>query len=160
MSLRKVVFDNATVSARDFGAAFAGICADGRIVGAAVSYSGGVISIGVGYIAACGRIIENTTAISLTPSGTGVAQIVLVVNVSTGTVSIETRTATSESALAALTQNDINDGTSTTYEMEVALINLTEGTLVRSMGMAARPIRIVGAVPTASSPDGIYLVTE
>lgn len=160
MSLRKVIFDNATVTAKDFGAAFAAICADGRITGAAVSFSGGTVGIATGYLVACGRLIENTTAITVTPTGTGVAQIVLVLNVSTGTVSVESRVASSESALTPLTQDNINDGSHTTYEAELALVNLTEGTLVRSMGMAARPIYVTDTVPTSSSRDGIYLVTE
>ena len=77
---------------------------------------------------------------------------------STGVISIEERTAASEAELSPLTQQNINDGSSTTYEMEIALVNLAAGTLVRSMGAAARPVRVVTAVPTASSPDGIYLV--
>lgn len=158
MALRKVIFDNANVIAKDFGAAFAGICADGRIVGANVTYSGGTVGIGVGYIVACGRIIENTTPISVTPTGTGFAQIVLVLNVSAGTVTVETRTAETDSF--TLTKENINDGSSTTYEVEVAAVNLTEGTLIRSMGMAARPVYVVNASPTSGAADGIYFVTE
>lgn len=162
MALRKIIFDNATVGARDLGAAFAGICADGRISGGAVSYSGGVVNIGAGYLMACGRLIENSSAIQITPSGTsGVAQIVLTLDVSgSGTVNVVTRTAESEGALTPLTQDDINDGSSTTYEMELALVDLAQRTLIRAMGMAGHPIRIVDAAPETGAADGLYFVRK
>lgn len=162
MALRKVIFTSATVAARDLGAAFASAFADGRISGAAVTLSGATLGVAKGFLCAHGRIIENTAALSVALSGSsGVAQLVLVVNVSgEGSVSTALRTAESESALAALTQDDINDGSSTVYEMELALVDLSEGTLLRSAGMAARPLYVVSEAPEDGAADGIYFVVE
>lgn len=161
MSLRKIIFDSSTVNARDLGAALAGICADGRVSGCEVSYSAGTVGIAKGFLMAHGRLIENTAAIAEAVSGTGVAQLVLVVSVSgTGSVSVAVRTATSESALTALTQDDINDGSHTTYEVELALVDLSENTLVRSIGMASYPIHVVEAAPASGAADGLYFVLK
>lgn len=162
MALRKIVFDNATVTARDMGTALAGVLVDGRVSGAAVTYAGGNVGVAIGYLIAAGRLIENNEAATIALTGTaGVAQVVLVLDVSgAGTVSLTTRYAASLDALPALTQEDINGGSATTYEMEVAVVDLTAGALVRSMGPAGYPIRVVDQAPSAGAADGLYLIPQ
>ena len=114
-----------------------------------------------GYLIAHGRLIHNTSTLSVPVSGSGVAQVVLTVQLgSPDSVSVAARTASSAEALAALVQDDINDGTHTTYEMELALVNLSSGKLTQVMPMAAWPIRVVNAAPAAGSPDGLYFVVS
>ena len=48
------------------------------------------------------------------------------------------RPAGSVDALPSLTQDDINDGVSTTYEVELAVVDLAAGTLLRSLGAASQ----------------------
>lgn len=158
MSLRMIGFENATATAADQANIYAAL-ADGRLAGCAVTYAGGSVGVAKGYVIAHGRLIENTVALSVPISGTGVAQVVLkIVLGSPSSVTVEARTAASEAALTALVQDDINDGVHTTYEMELALVNISGGSLTRSMPMSAWPIRVVSAAPGAGSPDGIYFV--
>lgn len=160
MSLKKIGFDSTTATAADQANIYAAL-ADGRLAGCAVTCSGGIVGVAKGYLIACGRLIENTAALSVPISGTGVAQVVLTVQLGDpDTVSVAARTAASEGALTPLVQDDINDGVHTTYEMELALVDLSSGSLVRSMPMAAWPIRVVSAAPEAGAPDGLYFVVS
>ncbi|MBQ3276264.1 MAG: hypothetical protein IJH47_04300 [Oscillospiraceae bacterium] len=160
MSLRKIGFNGSTATAEDQANIYAAL-ADGRLAGCAVTYAGGAVGIAKGYLIAHGRLIENTAAMSVPVSGTGVAQVVLLIHRGDpDTVSVTVRTAANEAALPAITQADINDGSSTTYEMELALVDLAGGSLLRSMGAAAWPIRVVTAAPEAGAADGIYFVVE
>lgn len=160
MSLRKVGFPRSTATAADQANIYAAL-ADGRLAGCAVTCSGGIVGVAKGYLIARGRLIENTAALSVPVSGAGVAQVVLTVQLGDpDTVSVAARTAASEGALTPLVQDDINDGVHTTYEMELALVELSSGTLLRTMPMAAWPIRVVSAAPAAGSPDGLYFVVS
>ena len=167
MALRKVVFDSATVAAKDFGALFAGTLTDGRVDGCDVSYAGGSVSVAVGYLIACVRLIQNNAALTVTPEGsTGVAQIVLVVNLTgSGTVSVATRYASSAAALSALTQDDINDGSSTLYELELALVDLEAASLLRSLAQAApaahtHTLDQITSISSGSADPGTLAVGE
>lgn len=138
MALQKITFSDALVTAADHGALFAGILTDGMLGGAEITYAGGNVGIPVAYLIACGRLIQNDASLSVAVSGaSGVAQVVLIVSVSgSGSLSTAVRTAVSVDALPALTQEDINDGVSTTYEVELAVVDLAAGTLLRSLGAA------------------------
>lgn len=160
MSLRKIGFAGSTATAADQANIYAAL-ADGRLAGCAVTCSGGVVGVAKGYLIVHGRLIENTAALSVPVSGTGVAQVVLTIQLGgTDTVTVDARTAETEAALPALVQDDINDGSHSKYEMELALVNLSSGTLTRAMPMAAWPIRVVSAAPAAGSPDGLYFVVS
>ena len=160
MSLKKIGFDSATATAADQANIYAAL-ADGRLAGCAVTCSGGIVGVAKGYLIAHGRLIENTSALSVSVSGTGVAQVILTVQLGAAdTVTVAYRTAETEGALPALVQDDINDGTHSKYEMEIALVDLAENTLLRSMPMAAWPIRVVDAAPEQGAADGLYFVLK
>ena len=166
MALRKVTFNNASVRAADHGAIFAGILADGIINGCAISVSSGTASIAKGYFIAAGRLIENNASLTKNVSGGNVAQIVLAINLSDDTTTLdsmlEVRTAADVGSLTPLVQNDINDGVNTLYEFEIAVIDVNQNTIIRQMPMIARPIQILDAIPASWSgyKDGIYLVKQ
>ena len=161
MAFQPIGFTGRTVRAKDHGAAFASLMGDGRVDGCAVSYASNTVTLSSGWIVACGRLIYNNAGIteSITASS-GYVQLVLVVDATnTGAGSIVQRTASSANGFPALSQGDIN-GSATTYEMELCVVDVTGNALVRTMQPAARPIFVTTAAPTSSSPDGIYLVTE
>lgn len=159
MALSGVTFDGCSVSARDHGVLFHGLLPDGVLRGCEVSLSGSTVTIAIGYLVACGRVIEVESATSVAVTGTQYSQIVLTVNLSGPTFTLSCVNASSTS-FPALTQDDINDGSSTTYQVEIAVIDVANAEIMRSIDTVALPIRIVDTVPTASSADGIYLVTE
>lgn len=159
MAISGVTFDGCSVSARDHGVLFSGILPDGVLRGCDISYAGGVCTISPGYLIACGRVIEVESTTTVPVTGTQYSQIVLTIDASVPNFTLSS-VASSSTVFPALTQDDINDGSSTTYQMELAVIDVGNNSVLSTAGSVAHPIRIVASVPTASSPDGIYLVTE
>lgn len=159
MAISGVTFTGCHVSARDHGVLFSGILPDGVLRGCEVTYSGGVAAVSPGYIIACGRVIEVESTTAVAVSGTVYSQIVLTVDASTPTFSLSAVSGSS-TTFPALTQEDINDGSSTTYQIELAVIDIAGNSVYRSLASVVHPIRIVSDVPTSASADGIYLVTE
>lgn len=159
MALSGVTFDGCSVSARDHGVLFARTMPDGTLRGCAVTFNGTSATIAPGYLIACGRVIEVESSTTVAVTGTQYTQIVLTISVTQPTFTLSGVNSTSPD-FPALTQDDINDGTSTTYQLELAVIDVANNTVMRSIGASAYPIRIVNAIPTSSDKDGIYLVTE
>ena len=163
MAFQKITFPSSTLTAPNFGALFAGTLTDGSLSGCAVSYSGGTLTITAGYLVACGRLIYNNATITQTVTGTGTRQVLLVIDASgTGTLSITVQNE------AELTQEDINNGVDTDYELELAAIDMSSGSLVRSLGPAQakysglssdqmRTITVGTADPTGGSDGDIYI---
>lgn len=158
MAISGVTFSGCHVSARDHGVLFSGLLPDGVLRGCEVSYSGGVATIAPGYLIACGRVIEVESTTTVAVSGT-YAQVVLTIDASVPSFSLSSVSGSS-TTFPALTQDDINDGASTTYQVEMAVIDLGGNSVYRHLESVANPIRIVGEIPTGASADGIYLVTE
>ncbi len=158
MALQKIIFPSAAVTANNFGAIFAGILSDGAVNGCAVSYSGGVVSVAAGYLVAHGRLIYNNDTLTVAVSGSGVAQVVLVIDASgTGTLTVSARYAATEGELSPLVQEDINNGVDFTYELELACVDVAGGHLLRSLGTAASTriaAGVIGAVQIANNAVG------
>lgn len=167
MALRKVTFNDSPVRAADHGALFAGIISDGIVNGCNMSVSNGEVSFGAGYFIVAGRLIENNSDdFSINVRGNNIAQIVLALDISDDDADInemlDVRGAADINSLAPLTKTDINDGRHYEYEFEIAVINVTNNTIVRQMPLASRPIRVLDSIPESWStyPDGIYLIKE
>lgn len=162
MALQGITFDNQSVAARDHGALFAGILKDGIVAGCDLSYTGATLSMATGYIIACGRLIRNTAAQSVNVTGTsGYSQVILTVDVSNdGTFSFSSVNAVTPS-FPALTQEDINDGVSTTYQMELCVCEMDGSgitSIYRSCGRAnSRQISWGTADPSGGEDGDIYL---
>lgn len=162
MALQGITFDNQSVAARDHGALFAGILNDGMIAGCELSFSGSTLSIATGYLIACGRLIRNTAAQSVNVSGSsGYSQVILTIDVSNGgTFSFSSVNAGTPS-FPALTQEDINDGVSTTYQMEICVCEMDGSgiaSIYSSMGRAnSRQISWGSADPSGGEDGDIYL---
>lgn len=159
MALSGVTFDGCSVSARDHGVLFARTMTDGVLRGCGVAFNGASVTISPGYLIACGRVIEVESATTVAVTGTQYTQIVLTINITQPTFTLSGVNSTS-TQFPELTQEDINDGTSTTYQIEIAVVDVANNAVMHSIGAAAYPIRIVNAIPTSSDKDGIYLVTE
>lgn len=159
MALSGVTFDGCSVSARDHGVLFARTMPDGVLRGCGVAFNGASVTISPGYLIACGRVIEVESATTVAVTGTQYTQIVLTINITQPTFTLSGVNSTS-TQFPELTQEDINDGTSTTYQIEIAVVDVANNAIMHSIGSAAYPIRIVSAIPTSSDKDGIYLVTE
>ncbi len=170
MALQKIIFPSSTVTAVSLGALFAGILQDGSVDGCAVIYQGGAVNLAEGYLVACGRLIHNNAAISQAVPSVGAAQVVLVIDASgAGTLSLTVRTADTEGGLPALTQEDINNGVDTDYELEIALV--IDGVLARFLGAATaknvgipadrtRKITVSSSLPSGGSDGDIWLVVS
>lgn len=127
-----IFFDLQTVRARDLGAAFGGILSDGKLSGCALSYSGVNLTIARGYYIAKGRLIEIESADTLqtaTTAANGYGRLRLVIDLSIAASEssftqgkFEWDYATTNS-FPALTQNDINDGTNTAYQVEICRVS-------------------------------------
>ena len=127
-----IFFDLQTVRARDLGAAFGGILSDGKLSGCALSYSGVNLTIARGYYIAKGRLIEIDSAETLqtaTTAASGYGRLRLVIDLSIAASEssftqgkFEWDYATMNS-FPALTQNDINDGTNTAYQVEICRVS-------------------------------------
>ena len=127
-----IFFDLQTVRARDLGAAFGGILSDGKLSGCALSYSGANLTIARGYYIAKGRLIEIDSAETLQTANTaanGYGRLRLVIDLSIAASEssftqgkFEWDYATTNS-FPALTQNDINDGANTAYQVEICRVS-------------------------------------
>ena len=127
-----IFFDLQTVRARDLGATFGGILSDGKLSGCALSYSGVNLTIARGYYIAKGRLIEIESAETLettTTAANGYGRLRLVIDLSIAASEssftqgkFEWDYATTNS-FPALTQNDINDGANTAYQVEICRVS-------------------------------------
>ena len=127
-----IFFDLQTVRARDLGAAFGGILSDGKLSGCALSYSGVNLTIARGYYIAKGRLIEIESAETLettTTSANGYGRLRLVIDLSIAASEssftqgkFEWDYATTNS-FPDVTQSDINDGTNTSYQVEICRVS-------------------------------------
>lgn len=127
-----IFFDLQTVRARDLGAAFGGILSDGKLSGCALSYSGVSLTIARGYYIAKGRLIEIDSAETLqtaTTAANGYGRLRLVIDLSIAASEssftqgkFEWDYATTNS-FSDVTQNDINDGTNTSYQVEICRVS-------------------------------------
>lgn len=124
MALRLVTFGGQTVTAADDGVIRNASVNDGRI-GCSISASGTTATISTGYLHACGRLIQITSAESV-KLDTRNAYCQLVLNVTDSTATITARGASTPDGFAALTQNNINI-TNGTYQMELAVVAMTSG---------------------------------
>ena len=124
MAIRLVTFGGQTVTAADDGVIRNASVNDGRI-GCSISASGTTATISTGYLHACGRLIQITSAESV-ELDTSSAYCQLVLHVSDSTATIKARGASTPDGFAALTQDNINI-TNGTYQMELAVISITSG---------------------------------
>ena len=147
MAINPITFDGEHVAARDHGALFRGILSDGKINGCNVIFNGASVTIGKGYLVSCGRLIEIDSNTSIEVSGTGYSQVILNIDLSEDLPYLSAVTSASQS-FPALTQEDINDGVHQTYQMQVAVINLSNNSVIKQMDNAA-PIVADGSISSA-----------
>lgn len=124
MAIRLVTFGGQTVTAADDGVIRNASVNDGR-VGCSISASGTTATISTGYLHACGRLIQITSAESV-KLDTSSAYCQLVFNVTDSTATITARGASTPNGFAALTQDNINIAKGT-YQMEIAVVAMTSG---------------------------------
>lgn len=169
-----IFFDLQTVRARDLGALAAALLTDGRLSGCALTCSGANLTISKGYLIANGRLIEIAQAETITsasPNPTGYGRLKLVIDLAEAA----SQTAFLQAAFAwdyatsnsftALSQTDINDGTSTTYEMEICRCAFANGginAVVTLMGDAAvrASLAALGAQPARLTFTGKTVATS
>ena len=127
-----IFFDLQTVRARDLGAAFGGILSDGKLSGCALSYSGANLTIARGYYIAKGRLIEIDSAETLQTANTaanGYGRLRLVIDLSIAASESSFTQGkfewdyASTNSFSDTTQNDINDGTNTSYQVEICRVS-------------------------------------
>lgn len=167
MSLRKITFENSSVRAADHGALFAGILADGIISGCDISVESGQIAISPGFFIAAGRLIQNNNDLTNSGFSNNIVQIVLEIDTSDENASLDTMLKwyqVQDIATAnehEFVRQDINaGGVNVRYDLEIAVIDISQSTIIRKMPICARPINVLDAVPAVwdGYADGIYLI--
>ena len=133
-----IFFDLRTLRAVDLGAIFGKILGDGKVRGCTLSYSGANLTIAKGHMVAKGRLIafDNAETIaSETTSANGYGRLKLSIDLSQAASGTSFAQAlfswdyADTNSFAALTQNDINDGTNTAYQVEICRVSFYNGTI-------------------------------
>ena len=163
-----IFFDLQTVRARDLGAAFGGILSDGKLSGCALSYSGVNLTIARGYYIAKGRLIEIDSAETLqtaTTAANGYGRLRLVIDLSIAASEssftqgkFEWDYATTNS-FPALTQNDINDGTNTAYQVEICRVSFANSQITGIVSQIGNAGLKVAAHASTHATDGSDPIT-
>jgi len=138
MSVNGITFDKRRVRAQDDARIRERLFPDGKLQGCAITYSGVNLTIANGYLMAKGRQVEilAETIASATTEANGYGRLKLVIDL-TQTASGTTFTqyawdwdySATNSGWPALTQDDINDGTHTAYELLVCTVKFTSSNI-------------------------------
>lgn len=132
-----LTFDKRAVLSRNDARFIEKLYPDGILHGCAMTYSGKDLSISTGHIIAKGRLVEiiSETSTTNTTSANGYGRLKLVLDLSIA-ASKETFTQhrlewayAATNSFAALTKNDINDGTNTLYEIELCRVKFTSSNI-------------------------------
>ena len=163
-----IFFDLQTVRARDLGATFGGILSDGKLSGCALSYSGVNLTIARGYYIAKGRLIEIESAETLettTTAANGYGRLRLVIDLSIAASEssftqgkFEWDYATTNN-FPALTQNDINDGTNTAYQVEICRVSFANSKITRIVSQIGNAGLKIAAHASTHATDGSDPIT-
>lgn len=145
-TLNGVTFEERTVRSLDDARINTALFSDGILTGCALTYSGANLTIAKGALMVKGReiAVDNNETIASTPTYTnGYGRLKYVINLgAAASSSTFTQGATawqyaSTNSFAALTQQDINDGTSTTYEIEICRVKYTSGSITSIVSQLA-----------------------
>ena len=163
-----IFFDLQTVRARDLGAAFGGILSDGKLSGCALSYSGVNLTIARGYYIAKGRMIEIDSAETLqttTTAANGYGRLRLVIDLSIAASESSFTQGKFEwdyaatNSFPALTQNDINDGTNTAYQVEICRVSFANSQITGIVSQIRNAGLKVAAHASTHATDGSDPIT-
>jgi len=133
-----VTFEERTVRSLDDARIRNALFTDGILTGCALTYSGANLTVAKGTLMVKGReiAVDNNETIASSPTySNGYGRLKYVINLAAAASSSTfTQGATvwqyaSTNSFAALTQDDINDGTSTTYEIEICRVKYTSGSI-------------------------------
>lgn len=132
--IKGITFKEQGVSPEADGRIYAAIFNDGILHGCSISYAGYTLTLGTGYLVACGRLIRVSAAQNYACDGSagGLARLVMTIDLSGISTDISFQQVTAaveyaaeEGAFSALSQHDINDGIATVYQLEVARLSLS-----------------------------------
>ena len=134
-NFRGVTFAEQGVTPADDAIVRRAILPDGTLTGCEISYSGSMLTMAAGYIIACGRTFQHTTAQNwaVVDATSGFARLVLTIDLAkTATestfdqINTAIEYATSEDGFVALEQQDINLS-GTRYQIVAAVVSLGTG---------------------------------
>ena len=138
MSLNGVTFEKRTCRSRDDARIRSALFSDGKLTGCALTYAGANLTIGVGSYMVKGRqiAVDNPETIGSTPTySNGYGRLKYVLNLATAASAATFAQGSavwqyaSTNSFAALTQQDINNGTDTLYEIEICRVKYTSGSI-------------------------------
>lgn len=165
-----IFFDLRTLRALDLGAIFGKILGDGKVRGCTLSYSGANLTIAKGHMVAKGRLIafDNAETIaSETTAANGYGRLKLSIDLSQAASGISFAQAlfswdyAATNSFPALTQNDINDGTNTAYQVEICRVSFYNSTIsgiVSQLGDAE--VKSAGAQPAHRMFTNVSVATS
>ena len=171
MYLKGIVFNNQTMTPKAFGRAMENALSDGTLAGCGVTYSGANVTLGTGYLVAKGRIVEVTSASTITTNPTyanGYGRLKLIIDLTqTSTASVNHQAQidvdySNSSSFSALTQEDIN-GSGNVYEVALGIFKYTSGTiteLVSSIGKAAAKPSVAASKALATDANGAIAASD
>lgn len=159
-------FDKRVVRSQDDARLREKIFSDGRLAGCALTYTGKNLTIGIGHMVVKGRILAfdaAETVASDTTEAAGYGRLKLVIDLSqTASETTFTQYAwdwdyAATNSFPALTQDDINDGTHTDYEMIICIVQFSSSNIASIV--TQMELSTVGAgllVPSLSLPTTGY----
>ena len=145
MGLNGLIFEKRNNTAQNWGAIHSRIFQDGILSGCGIRFTSGSLTIGDGYLSACGRItqIDGDTTVEVTPTlADGYVRLKYVIDLTQEPSASQF----SQGALVcdfsatqvfpALTQEDINTSAGSIYEMELCKAQITAGNITAIVSMA------------------------
>lgn len=134
--IRGITFKNQDVRPEDDGRLYSSIFNDGVLHGCSFSFAGYTLTLSPGYLIAAGRLIKVSAAQNYACNGAseGFARLILTIDLSKIASNIlfeqikpELEYSLSNAGFSDLTQQDINNGISTVYQLELARVSLSSG---------------------------------
>lgn len=160
MAFHGLTFPNQNVSSLDDGGLYHGFLGDGIIEGCDVAYTNDSITIQAGWLLVCGRHIQvdGATTINFNNIPTsGYGRIILQIDTSQAStveefaqLSIEIDYSNSLDGFSDLVRENINIGSGTIYQFEIAIVQISGGN-ISSLIRTALHLRILFKDPSGRS---------
>ena len=176
-NIRGITFAEQSVTPADDAIVRRAILGDGILTGCKISYSGATLTMAAGYIIACGRAFQITTAQNwaVVDATSGVARLVLTIDLTkTATenafnqIDFAVEYASTEDGFADLVQEDINIA-GTKYQIVAAVVSLGTGgitgivsKLAQAEGGGGLNFKVVDGLtqPGSATENTIWVKTE
>lgn len=168
MAITGIIFDNQVPTAKGIRGAFMSALTDGIVSGCNITTSGLVITVGSGLINAAGGVfqVSGSEEVILQNSGS-FARVKAVIDLTEpattsefSQVKFEVDYANTATGFPELIQDNINSGTGTTYEAEICVVAITNGSIssIVRTAIASAKIQYGDTLPEDAPEGTIFLL--